>query len=166
MLKLKPTIGIAKRTGVDFDLLSFIISRVYNIREDVIIYVKMTKMNVHAAYFHGQDTVKIYVKENCSLRYIIGCLLHEIRHHFQFQIKEFNTVYRSYREYFNSPEEVDARKCEKLTTAVCKIYNTFKVIEKKKEDLGIDYFMELRYNEAVENNKTKQQLDNATANPN
>ena len=66
-------------------------------------------------------------------RYIFGSILHELRHAFQEYIFNFTTVARfaSYNAYYNSKEERDARKQEKLTTEVMKIYDNFKKAEKK-----------------------------------
>ena len=66
-------------------------------------------------------------------RYVFGSILHELRHAFQEYVFNFTTVARfaSYNAYYNSKEEKDARKQEKLTTEVIKIYDSFKKAEEK-----------------------------------
>ena len=70
---------------------------------------------------------------NDNKRYVVGSILHELRHAFQEYVFGFCTVARftSYNAYYKSLEERDARKQEKLTTEVIKIYDNFKKAEEK-----------------------------------
>ena len=72
-------------------------------------------------------------------RYVFVSILHELRHAFQEYIFKFTTIARfaSYNAYYNSKEEKDARKQEKLTTEVMKIYDTFKKAEEKFERFNL-----------------------------
>lgn len=156
MITFKPTLGLVQDTGLDFKLLSFIFSKLFNSKEPVELKVEKSRnRNNFSGYYHGKKLIRIFIYEDATLRYLISTLLHEVRHHFQFQ--EFgdriNTLHESYRSYYNSAEEVDARKMEKITGDVCKLYRTYKSIEKKKEELGIDSFKELGYNLEVRTNQ-------------
>ncbi len=72
-------------------------------------------------------------------RYVFGSILHELRHAFQEYVFNFTTVARfaSYNAYYNSKEEKDARKQEKLTTEVMSIYDSFKNAEEKFERFNL-----------------------------
>ena len=72
-------------------------------------------------------------------RYVFGSILHELRHAFQEYVFNFTTVARfaSYNAYYNSKEEKDARKQEKLTTEVMSIYDSFKKAEEKFERFNL-----------------------------
>ena len=155
MIVFKPTLGIVQDTELDFELLSFIFTKVFNAKERVELKVEKSRnRNSFSGYYHGSKLIRIFVHENATLRYFISTLLHEVRHHYQFEIfgDKINTLHESYRSYYNSAEEVDARKMEKITGDVCKLYRTYKSIEKKKEELGIDSFKELGYNLGVRTN--------------
>ena len=66
-------------------------------------------------------------------RYIIGCILHELRHAFQQSIFKYEVVARfsSYTAYYNSTEERDARKQEKLASEILKIYDNYEKAQEK-----------------------------------
>jgi hypothetical protein len=162
MIHLIPSQSILKETKIDFELLSFIISRFTNLKRNVKIKVYKSKTN-YSAFYVGLNIIEINLKEDNSLKYYISTLLHEIRHLVQVKTvkKKLLFSYDNYIEYFCSPEEKDARKFEKLSTEVCKIYNCYKIIEKKIKKLKLDSLKELEYNEGVQertkNNKTEKQ---------
>jgi hypothetical protein len=83
----------------------------------------------------GLRTYKMDLDTEGNRRYTFSCILHELRHAFQEYIFNFTYVARfaSYNAYYNSKEERDARKQEKLTTEVMKIYDAFKSAEEKFE---------------------------------
>ena len=72
-------------------------------------------------------------------KYLISSLLHEVRHCIQFNIFGYwNHLvhFKNWKEYYYLKEEIDARKMERLTTEVIKIYDsstklneTFKSLE-------------------------------------
>jgi hypothetical protein len=158
MIKFNPSKGVIDATGIDFDLLSFILARVFPAKFTRTLRVeKARNNNNYSGYYPDTKIIRLFLRENRSLRYVIATILHELRHYFQ--IREYEEVleltYESYQEYYNSPEEIDARKFEKLTGDICKIYRAYKSIEEKIKYLGIDSFKELGYNLGVDSNKLK-----------
>ena len=72
-------------------------------------------------------------------RYVFSTILHELRHGFQENVFRFHALakFSSYNAYYNSEEERDARKQEKLTTEVIRIYDSFKKAEEKFERFNL-----------------------------
>jgi hypothetical protein len=162
MIKFKPTAGIIKTTKLDYDLISFILSRIIKLKRRVTLRVEKSKRN-YSYYYDKRKVICINTNEGTSLKFIIATLLHEVRHCMQLR-QECNDIdfnYTSYWNYYTSPEEKDARRFEKLSTEVCKIYKQYKIIENKFKRYDLDSFKELCYNENVDNNdlqlETKQQ---------
>lgn len=146
MLVLSPSKGLAKLTKLDFNLIGFILNRFIKVKWRTPIKVQICKHN-WSEYRSDKKLIKIDIKQGTSLKYIISTLLHEIRHVKQVkEVKNIRFDYENYNEYYNSPEEKDARKYEKLTVDVCRIYNGFKSIEKKYAIFDFDSFKELIYN--------------------
>ena len=146
MLVLKPSAGISKATNLDFKLINFILSGFFKVKWRTPIKVEKCRNN-WSGYWPDEKLIRIDLKQGTSLKYIIATLLHEIRH--VKQVKEIRGIrfdYNSYKEYYNSPEEKDARKFEKLTTDVCKIYNNYKSIEEKYSKYNFNSFEELMDN--------------------
>jgi len=163
MIKFKPTAGIIKTTKLDYDLISFILSRIIKLKRRVTLRVERSKRS-YSYYYDKRKVICINTNEGTSLKFIIATLLHEVRHCMQLR-QECNDIdfnyYTSYWNYYSSPEERDARRFEKLATEVCKIYKQYKIIENKFKRYDLDSFKELCYNENVDNNdlqlETKQQ---------
>jgi hypothetical protein len=162
MIKFKPTKGIIRITKLDYDLISFILSRIIKLKRRVTLRVERSKRN-YSYYYDKRKVICINTNEGTSLKFIIATLLHEVRHCMQLR-QECNDIdfnYTSYWNYYTSPEEKDARRFEKLATEVCKIYKLYKIIENKFKRYDLDSFKELCYNENVDNNdlqlETKQQ---------
>ena len=162
MITLKPTSGIIKTTNLDYDLISFILSRFIKLKRRVSLRVEKSKRN-YSYYYDRHKVICINTNEGTSLKFIIATLLHEVRHCMQLR-QECNDIdfsYTSYWNYYSSPEEKDARRFERLAAEVCKIYKQYKIIEKKFKKYDLDYFKELCYNGEVDNNnlqlETKQQ---------
>jgi hypothetical protein len=146
MLVLKPSTGIVKATQLDFNLINFILNRFIKVKWRTPIKVEKCRDD-WSAYWPDSKVIKIDIKQGTSLKYIITTLLHEIRH--VKQVKEIKSIrfnYDTYNEYYNSAEERDARKFEKLTTDVCRIYNSYKNIEAKYEKFNFSSFKELTDN--------------------
>lgn len=152
MILLIPTKGILNVTKIDYGLVSFIISKFVKIKKKVSLRVERSKKN-YSYYDDSCKVIFINTRESCTLKYIIGTLLHEIRHYMQLEQRYNNLyfIYSNYDEYYNSPEEVDARKFEVLGVEVCKIYNQHKKIEDKYKKYELDYFKELPYTDEVNN---------------
>ena len=163
MIKFKPTNGIVKITNLDYDLFSVILSRFIKLKRRVTLRIERSKRS-YSYYYDRRKVICINTNEGTSLKFIVSTLLHEVRHCMQLR-QECNDIdfnYTSYWNYYSSPEEKDARKFEKLTTDVCKIYKQYKIIESKFLKYNLDSFKELCHNEEVDNNDL--QLENTTTN--
>jgi hypothetical protein len=146
MIVLSPSQGIIKDTKLDYDLISFILSQFIIVKRKTVLRVEKCR-DAYSCFFPDEKLIKIDLKQGTSLKYIISTLLHEIRHFIQ--VKQFNSLrfsYKNYDEYYNSAEERDARKFEKLTTEVCKIYNNYQIIKRKFLELDLNSFRELSDN--------------------
>lgn len=141
MIIFKPTSGFLKKTDLDFKIINTIFNTFISTPRKVTIKVECARSNYSAFYFVGKR-IAINTRQGTSLRYVISTLLHEIRHYFQIANFRDHIQYHfpSYNAYYNSPEERDARKFEKLTREVCKIYTEFKSIETKIKLLDLDNF--------------------------
>lgn len=153
MIKFIPTGGIVKATGLDFALLSFIFSRFVKLKRRKTLRVERSKRS-YSYYYDKRKVICINTNEGTSLKFIVATLLHEVRHCMQLREKcnEIDFNYTSYWNYYSSPEEKDARKFEKLSTEVCKIYKQYKIIESKFKKYELDSFKELCHNEKVDSN--------------
>jgi Zn-dependent peptidase ImmA (M78 family) len=163
MIKFKPTAGIIKTTKLDYDLISFILSRIIKLKRRVTLRVEKSKRN-YSYYYDKRKVICINTNEGTSLKFIIATLLHEVRHCMQLR-QECNDIdfnYTSYWNYYTSPEEKDARRFEKLATEVCKIYKQYKIIENKFKRYDLDSFKELCYNENVDNNDLQLEIKQQT----
>jgi len=155
MIILQPSAGVVKATGLNFKLLTFILSQFIKIHSRSVIKIHMCKHD-WSEFWPDKKVIKIDLKQGTSLRYVVATLLHELRHYNQVRIfKSIRFDYCTYNEYYNSAEERDARKFEKLATDVCKIYNGYKSIENKFKEFKFDSFKELRYTLEVDSNKLK-----------
>lgn len=143
MLTLTPSTRVIRATKLDFGLISFILSRFLKAGAPMLIKVERCRSD-WSGYWPDSKVIRIDLKQGTSLKYIISTLLHEIRHVTQIkQIKDMHFNYENYNEYYNSPEERDARKFEKLTVDVCRIYNSYKGIEEKYSKFSLNSFKEL-----------------------
>ncbi len=147
MIELKPSKAIVAETNLDFNLISYILSRFIQTKHKVKLKIYKSNSNFSAFYI-GKNVIRLNLKENNTLKYYISTLLHEIRHYLQVKnvSKKILFQYVNYIEYFTSPEEKDARKFEKLAAEVCKIYNCYKKIDEKILKFNLDSFKELEYN--------------------
>ena len=146
MIKFYPTKRIIKETKLDFDLLGKICTDVFEkgFERKLNIECKVWKSKVkeQSTMDRTSRSMRYYTMEldtEGSRRYVFGSILHELRHAFQEYIFNFTAIARfaSYNAYYNSKEEKDARKQEKLTTEVMKIYDTFKKAEEKFERFNL-----------------------------
>ena len=145
MIKFYPSKRIIKETKLDFELLGRICTDIFErgFNKKINIECKVWKSKIKE-----QSTME-RTKGRChyvmdldtegNRRYVFGSILHELRHAFQEYVFNFTTVARfgSYSAYYNSKEEKDARKQEKLTTEVMKIYDSFKKAEEKFERFNL-----------------------------
>lgn len=161
MLELIPSQALVEETEVDFNLLSFILSRFLPLKKKTTIRVYKSKSNFSALYIND-GIIRINTKEGKTLRYYVSVILHEVRHLVQVKKSKRKLLfqYSNYIEYYTSPEEKDARKFEKLTTEVCHIYKNYQKIEQKIKNYELDSFKELDYNYGEDKITKEQQTKN------
>lgn len=157
MIILKPSRTVEKLTGLDFDVINHILSHLYPSKSRKVIHV--VKSRYDFSYFSPTPLeIGLELDIDLSLRFIIGTILHEYRHFIQYHTLKTNALfveYDSYTEYWQSPEECDARKYEKLTTHVCKVYKELIAINEKIKTLKLDNLNELQYNLEKVNKRKK-----------
>ena len=146
MITLLPSIGVKKLTGINYDTLEWVLDKVLtaNFGKSFDYNITIHKSRVTETSYvwleNRSRNFKIYLDCSGDMKYTVGTILHEIRHILQhnfFKVGNF-CAYSTYREYYNSHEEKDARKFEELATSVI---HTYKALEKSKEvfkknDLG------------------------------
>lgn len=146
MIRLVPSKGIIKDTQIDFKLVELIINQFLDMPQNLTLKVEKNQSS-WSGYWTQQKKIKINLGEGTSLKYVISTLLHEIRHAEQVaNYKHITFNYKNYNHYYNSPEEKDARKFEKLTTDVCTIYTGLKNVKSKYSTLCLKQNKELLYN--------------------
>lgn len=146
MIRLVPSMGIVKDTKIDFKLVELIINQFLDIPQSLTLKVEKNQSS-WSGYWSQQKKIKINLGEGTSLKYVISTLLHEIRHAEQkANYKNISFIYKNYTHYYNSPEEKDARRFERLTTDVCNIYNGLQSVKNKYSSLCLRQHRELLYN--------------------
>lgn len=147
MIKIKPSKAVQIGTGIDFKLLEKIINSFLEFKSSVTFKCHKNSKPFSEIIFL-KNIIRLYVSETNDLKYYITTLLHEIRHFIQYQKykKVLTYRYNNYTEYYNSPEERDARKFETIGIEVCKIYTAYKAIEEKYKKYEFNDLKELRDN--------------------
>jgi len=134
MIILEPSAGIKKDTKLNFDVISNLLTSLleYNHKRKINLYVKIHKSKTAGASFctpiEGNEYLINLDMSNKKKRYVFGTILHEIRHCIQKEVFKFWPVERSmktWKDYYFSKEEIDARKIEALTTQFIKSYDAF-----------------------------------------
>ena len=146
MIKLLPSSRVKKLTGLDFKLLEWIIDRVVcenigkELRYNITIHKSRVKDTSYVVLENRSRDFIIQLDCDSGMRYTIESILHEIRHiiqhtHFKTPV---GTAFKSYRQYYVSQEERDARQFEKLATPVIHMYKAFEKSKAvfKKHNLG------------------------------
>ena len=139
MIRFFPSKRIKKETDIDFELLGKICTDIFErgfgrkINIECKVWKSKVKEQSTMERTKGRCHYVMDLDTEGNRRYVFGSILHELRHAFQEYVFNFTTVARfaSYNAYYNSKEEKDARKQERLTTEVMKIYDTFKKAEEK-----------------------------------
>ena len=139
MIKFFPSRRVQKDTGLDFDLLGNICSEIFNkgFKKNITFWCKIHKSRQPETStvekLDGNRWYQINLDIEGERIYFIRTILHELRHAFQLGIFKYDVVARfsSYKAYYNSTEEKDARKQEKLTSEIVKIYDNYKKAEEK-----------------------------------
>ena len=130
---------VEQLTKVNYDILEWVINRMLllNYKKEFNYDIRVYKSKTHYSYICLGEIEEPYIiylncdKHNINMRYVISTILHEIRHILQYTLHHTNmqSSFKSYREYYNSKEERDARRFEKLTTTVMR---TYKALEETK----------------------------------
>ena len=143
MIKLFPSRRVKTETRIDFKLLEKICTDVFEQGFD-------RKLNIYCKVWKSKEketSTMERTKGRChyvmdldtegNRRYVFGSILHELRHAFQEYVFNFTTVARfaSYNAYYNSKEEKDARKQERLTTEVMRFMILLRKLKKNLKDL-------------------------------
>lgn len=147
MILLRPSAGIKKYTDIDFDILSDVMTTMFrsNHRKPVNFKAKIYKSRqpgVSLCETVTNDDFVIFLDQTTrpTRKFIFGSILHELRHCCQLHIWKYwpdSTKFKTYEDYFRSKEEVDARKIEKLTRQVMKVYDMHVAINKKYKSFGL-----------------------------
>lgn len=152
MITFNVSSGLRRESKLNFGLLASIINNVISVSKREVIRVEKSRKS-YSYYKHDIRTIGINLNECRSQKAIICTLLHELRHYMQ-KVEMGNSIlfgmYLSYNDYYYSPEEVDARKFEKICGDICKIYNCYKDIEEKLKKHKLKDMKELRKNKAEE----------------
>ena len=139
MIRFLPSRRVQKDTNLDFELLGNICSEIFikGFKKHLTFFVKIHKSRDKRTSTLEQLDEKCLYQINLDIkgnkRYIIGCILHELRHAFQQSLFKYEVVARfsSYTAYYNSTEERDARKQEKLTSEILNIYDNYQKAQDK-----------------------------------
>ena len=145
MIRFFPSKRIKKETDIDFELLGKICTDIFEkgfgrkINIECKVWKSRVKEQSTMERTKGRCHYVMDLDTEGNRRYVFGIILHELRHAFQEYVFNFTTVARfaSYNAYYNSKEEKDARKQERLTTEIMKIYDTFKKAEEKFERFNL-----------------------------
>ena len=140
MILLLPSKTIRQKTGIDFDLLTHILSYFIQTDQTVAIYVYKSKTDISWFYPEEQIISVALSNREKDMRYIITVILHELRHYIQ--ATQFDSVfapdYSSFNQYYNSPEEKDARAFEKISSEVYNIYKLYNKIDTKLNKISLN----------------------------
>jgi len=148
MIILEASKGIKQSTGINFKVLSDVLSILIqgNHRKKIEMTVKVQKSRQPGvSYCEADDNnnFKICLDQTTrqTRKFIFGSILHELRHCCQLNIWNYwaNTCkFKTYEDYFNSKEERDARKIEKLTRQVIKLYDLHVDFHKQYAKIGLN----------------------------
>ena len=90
MIILEPSVGVKKKTGINFDILSDILTLVFerNHKRDLNIYAKVHLSRVPdtslcEAISHTHYLIKLDQTAKQTKKFVFSSLLHELRHCFQ-----------------------------------------------------------------------------------
>lgn len=133
MIQLTPSVGIQRETKIDYNVLSSVITLVLekNFNIPLNYRIKINKSRDQSASNiiincnqHYQRNFVMNLARYKSIKQYISTIIHEIRHVIQHTIFRHNIVaaFRTNRDYYNSTEEVDARRFEKISTVITKLY--------------------------------------------
>jgi Zn-dependent peptidase ImmA (M78 family) len=133
MIVFKPSKGIAKETDINFHALSTIFSHIIKLKRKITFKVVKSRM-AYSFYSHDTRTIALNLNAHKSKKGLICTITHEIRHYLQKRTlgtKMSYGPYKSYNNYYTSPEEKDARKFEKICNEIYATYKNLDEVEKK-----------------------------------
>lgn len=148
MIILQASPGIKKKTGINFDVLGDVVTMllVNNHRKPVDFIARIHKSTDPGVSQVTYDDdaksgscflIKLDQTSRQTRKFIFSSLLHELRHCCQLNIWKYwpdTLKFKTYDEYWMSMEERDARKMEKMTAIVMKLYdNAMKANDLYKE---------------------------------
>ena len=146
MISLLPSVQVKRLTKINYDTLEWVIDKVLsaNLGKSFNYNVTIHKSRINETSYvwleNRSRNFKIYLDCSGDMKYTISTILHEVRHILQHNFFKMgmSCAYSTYKEYYNSNEEKDARKFEKLTTSVIHTYKAFEKSKEvfKKNDLG------------------------------
>lgn len=144
MITFIPSKRLLIHTNIDYVLLGLIFTCF--LRTSISGSFKLERARLDWSGFWPEDNIiRIDTKQGTSLQYVVSTILHEIRHAIQFKNDAaIKYEYNSYDEYYNSPEECDARSFESLTQPVCDIYKMFEAVSKKKQICDVAFKVEAK----------------------
>lgn len=152
MIILEPSQGIKQATGIDFNILGDVISTLMmNTHRKPVDFV----CKIHKSREAGVSQV-MYADDAKSgslfdmlldqtsrqtRKFIFGSILHELRHCCQLNIWGYwpdTAKFNTYEDYYTSKEEIDARKMEKMTSIVIKMYDNAIKAKKLYKEYGLN----------------------------
>ena len=145
MVILEPSQGIKKATGIDFDILGDVVSMIlmntHRKPVDFVCKIHKSREAGVSQVTYSDDAKSGYAFDMLldqttrqTRKFVFGSILHELRHCCQLNIWKYWTdtaKFKTYDDYYESKEEMDARKAEKLTKIVIKMYDA--AVEAKKQ---------------------------------
>ena len=144
MVILEPSQGIKKVTGIDFDVLGDVVSMLYmnTHRKPVDFVCKIHKSRDPGVSKSGTKfDMKLDQTSRQTRKFVFGSILHELRHCCQLNIWNYwsddVSKFKTYEDYFDSKEEKDARKAEKMTSIVIKMYDNAMKAKKLYKEYGL-----------------------------
>jgi hypothetical protein len=146
MILLEPSQGIKQKTKIDFNLLETLLTSIleYNHRKKIYLNVKVHKSRIPGTSYVHQKSKRNYLigldTSNTKKKYLFSSILHELRHCLQYNLFGFwnhQIHFKTWNEYYTSKEEVDARKMERLTTQLVKIYDSSTKLNDTFKDLEL-----------------------------
>ena len=147
MIILDPSVGVKQLTNLDFNLLSKLITLMLetNHKQRININAKIHKSRIKGTslcqHVNGREFLINLDTSNTKKRYLISSILHEVRHCIQKNIFGYwpdTHNMKTWRDYWYSKEEIDARKMEKLTTQMIKSYDSMVKMSEQFKELNLN----------------------------
>ena len=147
MIILDPSRGIKQSTKIDFDLLSQLLTTLLetNHKRKINIVAKIHKSKTKGTSLCSHiSRSRFLINLDISSRkprYLFGSILHEVRHCIQKNLFGYwpdTGAMNTWKEYWYSKEEIDARKMEKLTTQMMKAYDAMTMMNEQFKQYNLN----------------------------